>query len=72
MPITCRSPSSFEEYFSGIEQGATISDQEYVLLSDELKRTVRDGVRHGLAIERGDRAFTIAMEPLIGSGRAPN
>lgn len=60
--------ASFDDYFSGIERGATISGQEYVLLPEELRHHVRQDVRRGLGLSSEDQAFTIEMELLIGSG----
>jgi ubiquinone/menaquinone biosynthesis C-methylase UbiE len=62
--------ASFDDYFSGIEQGATISGQEYVRLPEETRRLVREDVRHGLPASDANGAFTIEMQLLIGSGRA--
>jgi ubiquinone/menaquinone biosynthesis C-methylase UbiE len=62
--------ASFDDYFSGIEQGATISGQEYVRLLEETRRLVREDVRHGLPAPDANGAFTIEMQLLIGSGRA--
>jgi SAM-dependent methyltransferase len=62
--------ASFEDYFSGIEKGATISGQEYIILSEELRRRVRDDVRHGLSLPNVDGAFSIEMKLLIGCGSA--
>jgi hypothetical protein len=62
--------ASFDEYFSGIEKGATISGQEYARLPEELKHRVREDVRRGPPLPTDDGAFTIRMELLIGCGRA--
>jgi ubiquinone/menaquinone biosynthesis C-methylase UbiE len=62
--------ASFDDYFGGIEKGATISGQEYVLLPEILRRRVREDVRRGLPVPSVDGAFTIEMELLIGSGSA--
>jgi ubiquinone/menaquinone biosynthesis C-methylase UbiE len=62
--------ASFDDYFSGIERGATISGQEYVLLPEELKHRVREDVRRGLPLPIDDGAFSIEMELLIGCGIA--
>jgi ubiquinone/menaquinone biosynthesis C-methylase UbiE len=61
--------ASFEDYFSGIERGATISGQEYVRLPDAIRQKVRADVRRGLKISDGDGPFTIVMELLIGSAQ---
>jgi ubiquinone/menaquinone biosynthesis C-methylase UbiE len=62
--------ASFDDYFSGIEQGATISGQEYVRLPEEVGRQVREEVRHGLPAPDADGSFAIEMQLLIGSGCA--
>jgi ubiquinone/menaquinone biosynthesis C-methylase UbiE len=62
--------ASFDDYFSGIEKGATISGQEYIILPEELRRRVREDVRHGLSLPSVDGAFSIEMKLLIGSGSA--
>jgi SAM-dependent methyltransferase len=62
--------ASFDDYFGAIEKGATISGQEYVLLSEQLSHRVREDVRRGLPVPNDDGAFTIEMDLLIGSGRA--
>ena len=62
--------ASFGDYFGGIEKGATISGQEYVLLPEELRHRVREDVRRGLPVPSDDGEFTIEMELLIGCGRA--
>jgi ubiquinone/menaquinone biosynthesis C-methylase UbiE len=61
--------ASFEAYFSGIEKGATLSGQEYVLLTPELRRAVRETVRRDLASEIGDGPLSVEMEIHIGCGR---
>lgn len=61
--------ASFDDYFSGIEKGATLSGQEYVRLPEATKRVVRDGVRQDLPQSQGSGPFTIDMELLVGSGR---
>jgi ubiquinone/menaquinone biosynthesis C-methylase UbiE len=61
--------SSFNEYFSGIASGATISGQEFVRLPDAIRRKVREDVRRSLRIAEADGPFTIEMELLIGSGQ---
>jgi ubiquinone/menaquinone biosynthesis C-methylase UbiE len=62
--------ASFHDYFSGIERGATISGQEYLLLPEELRHKVREEVKRGLPACSDAGAFTIEMELLIGCGRA--
>jgi len=62
--------ASFDDYFGGIEKGATISGQLYVLLPEEFRRLVREDVRRGMPLSTDDGAFTIEMELLIGGGRA--
>jgi ubiquinone/menaquinone biosynthesis C-methylase UbiE len=61
--------TSFDEYFGDIENGATLSGQEYVCLPDYLRRLVRDDVRRDLLVEASDGPLTISMEVLVGSGR---
>jgi ubiquinone/menaquinone biosynthesis C-methylase UbiE len=61
--------ASFDDYFSGIEKGATVSGQEYVLLPADVRRTVREVVRRGLPQSSSGGPFEIEMEVLIGSGR---
>ena len=60
--------ASFDDYFSGIEKGATVSGQEYLLLPEDVRRDVREAVRRGLP-QSGSGPFEIEMEVLIGSGR---
>jgi ubiquinone/menaquinone biosynthesis C-methylase UbiE len=59
---------SFDAYFSGIEKGATLSGQEFVQLSPDLQRRIRDEVRQGLGVANDNQEFVIDMEVLIGSG----
>jgi len=61
--------ASFNAYFSGIEKGATLSGQEFVQLSPELQRRIRNEVRQGLGVANDYQEFAIDMEVLIGSGR---
>jgi hypothetical protein len=61
--------SMIDEYFSGIEKGATLSGQEFVQLSPDLQRRIRDEVRQGLGVANDNQEFVIDMEVLIGSGR---
>ena len=60
--------ASFDEYFSGIENGATLSGQEYVCLPEEVRRAVREDVRRSLLVGRSDGPLAVNMEVLIGSG----
>ena len=60
--------ASFNAYFSGIEKGATLSGQEFVLLPPPLQSRVRDEVRHELKLKDDTQPFAIDMEVLIGSG----
>ena len=60
--------ASFEAYFSGIERGATLSGQEYVQLSPELRHSVREEVRRSLS-PRANRPLSVEMEVHIASGR---
>ena len=62
--------ASFDDYFSGIEKGATISGQEYIISPEELRRRVREDVRRGRSLPSVDGAFSIEMELLLGSGSA--
>jgi ubiquinone/menaquinone biosynthesis C-methylase UbiE len=62
--------ASFDDYFSGIVKGATISGQEYIILPEELRRRVRADVRSSLSLPSVDGAFSIKMELLVGSGSA--
>jgi ubiquinone/menaquinone biosynthesis C-methylase UbiE len=61
--------ASFDDYFSGIEKGATVSGQEFVLLPDDVRHAVREAVRHNVPQASGGGPFDINMEVLIGSGR---
>jgi hypothetical protein len=61
--------ASFNDYFSDIENGATLSGQEYVCLPENVRRLVREDVRRDLLAERSDGAVTINMEVLVGSGQ---
>jgi ubiquinone/menaquinone biosynthesis C-methylase UbiE len=60
--------ASFEDYFAGIENGATLSGQEFVRLPAPVRSAVRDEVRRSL-VGGSDGPFAIPMEVLIGSGR---
>lgn len=60
---------SFDDYFGGIERGATWLGREYVRLPPEVRRAVRDDVRCGLLTESADGPLAINMEVLFGSGR---
>jgi ubiquinone/menaquinone biosynthesis C-methylase UbiE len=61
--------ASFDNYFSGIENGATLSGQEYVGLPENVRRAVREDVRRSLLAESSDGPLTIKMEVLVGSGQ---
>jgi SAM-dependent methyltransferase len=61
--------ASFDTYFGDIENGATLSGQEYVCLPDNVRQRVRADVRRDLLAEGPDGPLTIHMEVLIGSGR---
>lgn len=63
--------ASFAAYFSGIEKGATLSGQEFVQLSADLKRRVRQEVWEGLGAPEEGQRLLIDMEVLVGSGRRP-
>jgi ubiquinone/menaquinone biosynthesis C-methylase UbiE len=60
---------SFDDYFGDIENGATLSGQEYVCLPESVRRLVREDVRRDLLSERSDGPLTINMEVLVGSGQ---
>ncbi|MER8377684.1 methyltransferase domain-containing protein [Mesorhizobium sp. M0976] len=60
--------SSFDDYFSGIAKGATLSGQEYVQLPPDMKHIVREEVWRGLASPSPGEPLTIEMDVLIGSG----
>ena len=59
----------FDDYFSSIENGATLSGQEYVRLPANVRRNVREDVRRGLLGAGSDGPLTVNMEVLVGSGR---
>lgn len=59
--------ASFDEYFAGIEKGAGFAGQEYVKLSAQLRRAVREEVRQSLAAA-ADGKIEINMDVLIGCG----
>jgi ubiquinone/menaquinone biosynthesis C-methylase UbiE len=59
----------FDEYFSGIENGATLSGQEYASLPETVQRAVREDVRRELLTGAADQPLAITMEVLVGSGR---
>jgi ubiquinone/menaquinone biosynthesis C-methylase UbiE len=61
--------ASFDDYFAAMEQGATVSGQEYLRLPEDVQRAVRETVRCGLPQSVGGGPFAIEMEILIGSGR---
>jgi ubiquinone/menaquinone biosynthesis C-methylase UbiE len=61
--------TSFDDYFSGTEAGAGISGQEYVKLSAETKRAVRQQVRQSFPDAGKSKPFVVEMEVLVGSGR---
>jgi ubiquinone/menaquinone biosynthesis C-methylase UbiE len=61
--------ASFDTYFGDIENGATLSGQEYVCLPENVRQRVRADVRRDLLAEGPDGPLTINMEVLIGSGR---
>jgi hypothetical protein len=60
--------ASFDDYFNGIENGATLSGQEYVRLPEKLRRAVREDVRRDLHVNDSG-GLTVKMEVLVGSGR---
>lgn len=61
--------ASFDDYFGGIESGATLCGQEYIGLPENVRHVVREDVRRGLLAGRCDGPFAINMEVLIGSGQ---
>jgi SAM-dependent methyltransferase len=61
--------ASFDEYFSGVEKGATWLGREYVRLPDEVRQAVREDVRRGVADGSSTGPLAITMEVLFGSGR---
>jgi ubiquinone/menaquinone biosynthesis C-methylase UbiE len=61
--------ASFDAYFSGIENGATLSGQEYVSLPERVRRAIREDVQRNLLGETSDGSLAINMEVLIGSGQ---
>jgi ubiquinone/menaquinone biosynthesis C-methylase UbiE len=61
--------ASFEEYFNDIENGATLSGQEYVRLPVNVRRRVREEIRRDLLVEESNAPLTINMQVLVGSGR---
>ncbi len=58
---------SFDAYFGGIEQGAGNVGQEYVALPEDIRRAVREEVRHKVGDTGGQ--VESAMEVRIASGR---
>ena len=58
---------SFDAYFGGIEQGAGNVGQEYVALPEDIRRAVREEVRHKVGDTGGP--VELAMEVRIASGR---
>jgi ubiquinone/menaquinone biosynthesis C-methylase UbiE len=60
---------SFDDYFSGIEKGATWLGREYARLPAHVRRAVREDVRRGLLAGNTDGPLAINMEVLFGSGR---
>ena len=61
--------ASFDDYFSGTQAGADISGQEYVKLSADLQRAVREDVRLSFPDNGSRQPFAVEMEVLVGSGR---
>jgi ubiquinone/menaquinone biosynthesis C-methylase UbiE len=61
--------SSFDNYFGGVEEGATWLGREYMRLPAEVRRAVREEVRRDLVNQSADRPLTIGMEVLFVSGR---
>jgi ubiquinone/menaquinone biosynthesis C-methylase UbiE len=65
------SVGSFEDYWAPIEEGVGQIPQVYRALDEADRRWVRDGVHRRLSrYESSDRKLTMAVEMLIGSGRA--
>jgi ubiquinone/menaquinone biosynthesis C-methylase UbiE len=61
--------SSFDDYFGGIAQGATLSGQEYVQLPADVQMAVCEEVWRGLGSPHHGEPLVIEMDVLIGSGR---
>jgi ubiquinone/menaquinone biosynthesis C-methylase UbiE len=61
--------ASFDAYFSGIEEGATLSGQEYVQLAPDVRHVVREEVRRQLESPPDKGPLAVEMEVHIGSGR---
>jgi ubiquinone/menaquinone biosynthesis C-methylase UbiE len=65
------SVSSFEDYWAPIEEGVGQIPQVYRALDEADRRWVREEVHRRLSrYESSDRKLTMAVEMLIGSGRA--
>ena len=60
--------ASFDDYFSGTEAGAGIAGQEYVKLSAESRRAVREDARRSFPDETKGKPFVVEMDVLVGSG----
>ena len=60
--------ASFDDYFAGPEAGAGIAGQEYVKLSVETRKAVRESMRLSFPDGGSRRPFVIDMEILVGSG----
>ncbi|HET6519057.1 MAG TPA: hypothetical protein VFG47_04480, partial [Geminicoccaceae bacterium] len=56
--------ASFDDYFRGIEQGAGLAGQEYVMLPAKARRAVREELQQSLAAAEADRRLAIEMEVL--------
>jgi ubiquinone/menaquinone biosynthesis C-methylase UbiE len=61
--------ASFDDYFSDIENGATLSGQEFARLPEKLQRAVREDVRRDLHVNGFDGSLTVNMQVLVGSGQ---
>jgi ubiquinone/menaquinone biosynthesis C-methylase UbiE len=61
--------ASFDDYFSGTEAGAGISGQEYVKLSPETRKAVREKTRLSFPDGGSRKPFVVDMEVLVGSGQ---
>jgi ubiquinone/menaquinone biosynthesis C-methylase UbiE len=61
---------SFDDYWAPIERGIGSIPQAYLSLSDEERRSVREQVKSRLSSFETDGKLVLAVEMLIGKGRA--
>jgi hypothetical protein len=61
---------SFDEYWAPIEAGIGSIPQSYLRLSDVDRRTVREEVRERLSQFESNGRLFMAVEMLVGRGRA--